>query len=257
MSAQTIREPKHPIGSVDNALKLLLMFRDRPRIRVSEASEALGVGRSTGHRLMAMLEYHGFVEQDPQTKAYASGPALREIGLRVVRQMDVRAHVRPYLEQLARAVDETVHLVVLDGNQILFLDGIESTRTVRTGLRVGISRPAHCTSAGRVLLADLPPGRLRELYPSPRLAPCTLRSVKTRAALERQLAEIRETGYWLNVGESEPDLAAVAMAVRDAQGRARAAIGISVPLARFDDAYAEALVAPLHETVLAASGGLA
>jgi IclR family transcriptional regulator, acetate operon repressor len=257
MSVRTTREPKHPIGSVDNALKLLLMFRDHPTIRISEASDALGVGRSTGHRLMAMLELHGFVEQDPQTKAYASGPALREIGLRVVHQMDVRSHLRPYLEQLVRRVNETVHLTVLDGNAILFLDGIECTRPVRTGLRIGISRPAHCTAAGKVLLAFLSLEELRELYPSPRLTACTPYSLKTRSALERELAEVRELGYSITVGESEPDVAAVGVAVRDSQGRARAALGISFPRARFDDRYARELLSPLQDTAAAAGRDLA
>jgi DNA-binding IclR family transcriptional regulator len=257
MSVPSAREPKHPIGSVDNALKLLLMFRERPTIRISEASDALGVGRSTGHRLMAMLEYHGFVEQDPQTKAYASGSALREIGLRVVHQMDVRSHVRPHLEQLARQVNETAHLAVLEGSAILFLDGIESTRAVRTGLRIGLSVPAHCTAAGKVLLSALPLQELRELFSSPRLTQCTPYSLKTRAALERELAEVREVGYSITVGENEPDIAAVAALVRDSQGRARGALGISVPRARFDDRYAQDLLAPLKDAAVAAGQGLA
>src|SRR5437899_96074 len=82
--------PTYPIGSVNNALRLLLMFRDHPLIRVSEAGVALGVAPSTAHRLLAMLEYHGFVQQDEETRGYRSGPALVDIGLTAVRSIDVR-----------------------------------------------------------------------------------------------------------------------------------------------------------------------
>jgi DNA-binding IclR family transcriptional regulator len=251
------RVPKHPIASVDNALKLLSMFRDQPLIRISEASDALGVGRSTGHRLMAMLEHHGFVVQDAATKAYRSGPALIDLGLRVVRQVDIRSHVRPHLEQLVRDVNETAHLTVLSGNQLLFLDGVESTRPVRTGLRIGLSRPAHCTSAGKLLLAELSQAELRELYPSPRLHACTPHTVRTRAELERQLAEAGRQDHMVAVAESEVDIAAISTLVRDEQGRARAAIGLSVPLARFDDRYAAELLGPLLDAAAAAGAGLA
>ncbi len=91
VDSDVAKAPRYPINSVDNALKLLLMFREQQVIRVSEASATLGVGRSTAHRLLAMLEFHGFIEQDADTKAYRSGPALAEIGLAIVQSMDFRA----------------------------------------------------------------------------------------------------------------------------------------------------------------------
>src|SRR5450432_2337348 len=99
--------PQYPIESVDNALRLLLMFRDRGEIRLSEAREALGVAQSTAHRLMAMLAYHDFVRQDPGSRAYRAGPALIDVGLSVVRAMDIRAIARPHLEALMQQVGET------------------------------------------------------------------------------------------------------------------------------------------------------
>src|SRR6266704_6869809 len=101
------RAPAYPIASVDNALRLLMLFRDTPRVRLSEASEHLGVAHSTAHRLMAMLAYHGFVRQEPGSRAYVAGPALVEIGLAAVRELDIRLHARPVLESLAASLRET------------------------------------------------------------------------------------------------------------------------------------------------------
>src|SRR5215212_2895129 len=98
-------KPAHPISSVENALRLLVILRDREEIRVSEASAELGVARSTAHRLLAMLHSYGIVEQGPN-RAYRVGPVLAEIGLSALRQVDVRAHIRPFLEALVAELDE-------------------------------------------------------------------------------------------------------------------------------------------------------
>src|SRR5918999_237510 len=120
--------PNYPIVSVDNALELMLMFREVRTVTVTEASERLGVARSTAHRLLAMLQYRGFVEQDPASRAYRPGPALVDTGLAAVRQMDIRRIGRPIIERLSRELNETVHTGVLEGSDVLFVDGIESTR---------------------------------------------------------------------------------------------------------------------------------
>src|SRR5439155_12588696 len=147
--------PSYPIESVNNALKLLLMFRDHQTIRVADAGKALGVARSTAHRLFAMLHHFGFVTQDPVTRAYQAGPALVEVGLSVVGLMDIRGHARPYLTELRDEVDETVHLAQLQGARVLFLDSVESTRPVRVGGRVGQVMHAHVTSTGQLRLAEV------------------------------------------------------------------------------------------------------
>ena len=72
----TPNPPMYPIESVDNALQLLLLFREQSSLRVADASRTLGVAPSTAHRLISMLQYHGFVTQDPRTKAYRAGAAL-------------------------------------------------------------------------------------------------------------------------------------------------------------------------------------
>jgi IclR family acetate operon transcriptional repressor len=257
MQNQTEKVPNYPIGSVSNALRLLLMFRDDPLIRVSEASSALGVAPSTAHRLLAMLEYHGFVQQDPATRGYRAGPAVIDIGLSAVRSIDVRAHLLPYMERLCDEVDETVQLIVLEGADCLFLEAVESRQVVRTSSRVGVRLPAHTVSGGKALLAELPADRLRELYPSPRLEGRTPRSIRTRAALEAELARIRDLGFAVNLGESEAEVGAVGVVVRDTLGHPRAALAISAPLSRIQGERVAELAEALKRTAREAAAGLA
>ena len=156
--------PAYPIASVDNALRLLVLFRDRPRVRLSEASEYLGVAHSTAHRLMAMLAFHGFVRQEADSRAYVAGPVLTEIGLAAVRELDIRLHARPALEQLAASLGETVHLAVLEGDSVRYLDAVESPRALRVAARTGTTLAANCTASGKALLAELPDAEVTALF---------------------------------------------------------------------------------------------
>jgi len=227
--------PAYPIESVDNALRLLLMFRERQRLGVSEAGRAIGVARSTAHRLLAMLQHYGFVRQDPSTRAYLAGPALMDVGPSVVRDMDIRSHARPIIESLARQTGETVHLIVLQGRQVLFVDCVEGTRPVRVANRTGLLLPAHCTSAGKALLAELPGDQVQALFPSSRLEGMTRSSITSRAALERELQTTKRRGYAINRGESEVDICSVGAAIRDRLQRPRAALSVAAPASRFKE----------------------
>ncbi len=227
-------EPTYPISSVDNALRLLLMFREQQLVRVTDAGATLGIGRSTAHRLLAGLQHRGFVEQDSDTRAYRAGPALAEIGLAIVRGDGLREQMRPFMERLRDELDETIQLVVLQGAECLFIETVESHRPVRTASRVGITVPAHCLSGGKAMLAELPPERLRELYPTPELPSATAFSLTTREALEADLKEVRRHGYATNFGESEEEIGSIGVVVRDAEGRARAGLAVSGPLSRLN-----------------------
>lgn len=256
-AASGVDQPRYPINSVDNALKLLLMFRDMRLVRVADASESLGVVRSTAHRLLAMLQYRGLVLQDPDTKAYAPGPALLDIGLSAVRQFDIRQYLRPYLERLASEVGETVHLMILEGGNSLFLDSVEGPRALRTSSRVGRSYPAHTTSGGKVLLAQLSPAQLAVLYPTETLPGLTSGSLATRKQLLRELELVRERGYGTNHGESEPEIAALAVPIRNAFGQVRAALAVSAPLSRLDEAKVPGVAAAATRIVEEAAPHLA
>ena len=119
--------PQYAIASVDKALQLVLLLRDRRDewFRVSEIADELGVARSTAHRLLAMLVYRGFARQDSE-KLYGAGAVLIDARLEH-GALDLRSVARPHLEQLSSRYDETVHLVTLEGASAVFLDSVEGT----------------------------------------------------------------------------------------------------------------------------------
>jgi DNA-binding IclR family transcriptional regulator len=239
----TAKEPNYTIESVDSALRLLRMFCERNQLRTLEAAEILGVAPSTAHRLLSMLVYHGFAVQDGRGSAYRPGPTLYEIGVGASRDADLRQKARTALEVLFRKVNETVHFAVPYGQNVLYLEAIESSHLLKIGSRVGTFVPAHSVAVGKAILATLPPQILHEMFSAADLPHVTEKTIKTRSQLERQLKNIRECGYARSIGESEDGVGSIAVAVRDHRGIAQAAISVAAPVTRITPDVEKAWVA--------------
>jgi IclR family acetate operon transcriptional repressor len=243
--------PAYPISSVDNALRLLLMFRDRKRLRLSDVATSLEVANSTAHRLLAMLMHHDFVRQESDLRVYVAGPALLELGLAAVRNLDIRTLARPILADLAIKVAETVHIAQLEGGRIRYLAGAECNRDLRVADRTGQLMAAHRTATGKALLAELTTAQLDELYP-------TVASAQTedglteaeRAELDGELAAARERGYATNHRVAE-DIVSVATVVRDSREIAVAALNASAPANRMSRRQQLTVVRRLHAAAAA------
>ncbi|HUZ21985.1 MAG TPA: IclR family transcriptional regulator [Acidimicrobiales bacterium] len=236
--------PNYPIESVDNVLRLLLLIEERGQIRVSEASSELGTAVSTAHRLLAMLQHHKFVQQDPVTKVYAPGPVFVRLGLSAVRDMDIRAIARPFLVKLRDEVGETVHLALPQDDQVLFVDSVETPKALRVSSRIGTSMWAHCTSVGKAYLACQSDERVLELYPSIELPAITRHSITSRSRLFAELEEVRKRGFAENADESEDGVGSVGVAILDREKRPVACISVSAPTSRLTpEARAEILAA--------------
>lgn len=226
--------PAYPISSVDNALRLLLLFRHRREWRLSEIAHQLEVADSTAHRLIAMLEYHGFLSRVPRSRGYQVGPSIAAIGRHALGGLQLREQLHGLLTQIVEETGETVSLGVLEGEEIHYIDAVESTAVLRVGNRTGMRIPAHCTSAGKVLLAALDDTTLGELYPDEELPTVTARSVASRDELFEELREVRSSGYATSVAASEDSIASVSVPVRNTAGEAVAAVALAAPVNRWE-----------------------
>ncbi|HKZ13977.1 MAG TPA: IclR family transcriptional regulator [Solirubrobacterales bacterium] len=252
----TDKIPLHPIGSVENALRILVMLRDRDALRVSDAAAELGVARSTAHRLLTMLNAYEVVEQDPTTRAYRSGPLLGELGIAAMRQDDVLTAMRPLLEQLSEEVGETVQLMVLEGTDCRFVDSVECRTPLRVTARIGVTFPAHTTSGGKALLAVLDDVQVKRRYPRQKLAGCTEFSITSRENLLAELALIRERGYAVGREESTIGIVAVAVPLRTRRGSVPAALAVSAPAQRLPVERELGIAAALDKVATRAQGRL-
>jgi IclR family acetate operon transcriptional repressor len=156
---------------------------------------------------------------------------LHELGSLVVSGVELREVAHGKLVQLRNMTGETVHLAVLDGTEVVYLDRIESPNTMRVFTRIGIRMPAHGTSSGKAILAFAPQSAVDAVV-AKGLARLTPRTIATRAALERELENVRANGWVSSTGESEPGLTSLAAPIFDYTSRVIAAISIAGPSER-------------------------
>ena len=243
----------YPLESVDRALRLITLLQDRAVITVTEAAAELDVVPSTAHRLLGALCFRGFAVQGAD-RQYRAGPAITTRRAYVTTAA-LRAAAGPALHALNRTFDETSHLMVMQGNAIQFVDGVEADRVLRVGLRVGGTMPAYCSAGGRAMLAALPPTDVDALHPDglPDWPSAKLRGLNE---LRRELAAARKAGYAVQVEETEVGVAGAGAAVLDADGRPVAAITLAIPTARFDARVAAAMGRSLADAAAEVSARL-
>jgi IclR family acetate operon transcriptional repressor len=227
----------YPIESVENALKLIVGFKERDAITVAEAAAELGVARSTAHRLLAMLHAHGFVRQQIERGPYTLGPTLFDVGARSLAALDIRAFARPFVERLSREINETASFGVRFDDRIVFVETFQSRESLRVSTQPGQQFSAHGSAIGRALLALLPDADVRRLYPRETLPASDPKNVledpfPTRSALVADLARVRTRGYAVNYDKPAAGVVAIAAAVRDGRGRPHGGIALSAPTSR-------------------------
>jgi len=247
-------QPRESIASVENALLLLSALHERGQLRVSEAARLISVAPATAHRLLSTLKLHGFAEQDRQ-RAYRPGPQLRALAEGGASLPDLSIVAHPHLVRLTEQTGETSHLVTLEGNGCRFIDGVESPLGLRVGRRVGLLLPAHTTSGGKVLLAQLSDNELVALHPQRRVQ---MRDGTTRdlATVRRELARVRRQGHALNLELSERGVNAIGVPVSDPHGRVLASVVLACPSIRSSRAILLGHLPNLQATAAAITAAL-
>jgi IclR family KDG regulon transcriptional repressor len=213
---------------------------------VSGLAKALDLQASNVHRTLQTWCALGFVAQSAHTGEYHCTLRLFEWGSKVAGSFDVRRLAHEYLIQLAQSSQETIHLSVLEGADIVYLDKIDSPQPVRAYSEVGGRAPAHCVATGKALLAAQGEAVLASLpKPLPKSTPNTIKSLSD---LREELALIRETGYAVNREEWRVGVSGLGAVIRDQSGMAIAAVGLSAPASRMGDERIRQLGRSLMET---------
>ncbi|MCL7451740.1 MAG: IclR family transcriptional regulator [Anaerolineae bacterium] len=229
------------VQSVERAIAILKSFSiDKPERGVGELSRELGLHKSTVSRLMTTLERGGLLSRSPESQRYRLGIDLLGLAAHVAGYMDLREVARPYLRRVADECQESVNLVVLDVSerggqrraQVVNLEQfVPPTRQVKNIGRVGRRMPPHCTAAGKVLLAYLPPEEREQVLPDV-LEAFTPHTVTRRDHLQVELARVRQQGSAIVQEELEEGLNAVAAPIHDHTGSVIAAASIAGPAYR-------------------------
>ncbi|HEY8754092.1 MAG TPA: IclR family transcriptional regulator [Arthrobacter sp.] len=219
------------LDSVDRALQLLVLLREGEVLSVKAAGEHLAVAPSTAHRLLGTLVGRGFAVQDRERR-YRAGPELVLQGDSHYSVNQLRQTARPALLKLHEDVRDTVQLMVINGQNIRFIDGIESEEVLRVKARMGDLMPAYCSAGGKSILAELGNVELQQIYRGG-LTPWPTARIHTLPSLKRQMTAVRKAGYAVSLEETEQGVTGLGVCIRDVIGKPVAAFTTAVPTARF------------------------
>ncbi|GLW48160.1 transcriptional regulator [Streptomyces sp. NBRC 14336] len=240
--------PPYPIASVDHALRAATILQLEGGATVAQLAERLGVARSTAHRILAMLVYRDFAVQG-EDRVYRAGPVLELAAHSQSLVSRLRTVALPHLHRVVGLLDETTNLIVRTGDTVRFIASVECRQALRVGSREGMVFPAHRTTAGLLLLAELDDEELVELYGDA--------DDIDLGRLRTELRRLRRNGFAVNRERSERGLVAVGVLVRDRDGTALAGLSVSLPSVRYDAQQLPALVATLEAAARAVERDLA
>jgi IclR family pca regulon transcriptional regulator len=249
----SLREPRYS-QSLERGLAILRCFTpERPVLGIADIADELGMSRPTTHRYMITLLALGYLEQGPGRK-YRLGLRVTDLGMAALGATGLREHVQPYLEELHRDSGRTSSVGVLDGAELLFLHQLPGLRRESDAsepiLRTGSHVPAHCSAMGKLLLANLPEARRRELVGTIKLTRHGPNTITTRKGLREALEQISTEGYAIGEQELAAGLYAIAAPLRAGAGEVVAAIGLS---ARGSGDVPGGLMADLEQYLLPAA----
>ena len=229
-----------------------LLCKQTRGLGVRELARELGVGKSTGHRILQTLEEHGLARQDPENERYVITARLIKMASMIQRNLDLRRVARPFLSALQNRCDETIFIGVLDSAEVVVVDRIDSSEPLRMTHEIGYREPAHSTALGKVLLAGLTEQELVAVCQSAELKAFTEKTLTSPELLKSELKRVRLSGFAVDDEETLTGVRCVAAPLRDAMGRVVAAMSLSGPSVRLPPER----ISSLAQDILAAAEGI-
>jgi len=232
------------IQSVAHALDVLEEFRDETEeLGVTELSKKLKLHKNNVFRILATLQSRNYIEQNRSNDNYRLGIKCLELGQTFIHQRGLLKQASPILHDLAETTGETSYISILRGNEVIYLDAVETSSTVRVISRVGLHMPIHATAAGKALVAYDSDEELRKLLPGelPRFAKATRTNIDD---LLKEVATVRELGYATDLEEFEEGLRCIGAPVRDYTRKVVGAVSVSGPAHRLSDERIATVVGP-------------
>ncbi|MGM0409965.1 MAG: IclR family transcriptional regulator [Bacillota bacterium] len=226
------KKPNNLVKSVDKTLNILeKLVQSENSLGVTEISNSLGLHKSTVHRLLSTLEYRGYVKKDKNNR-YSVGIKLLEIGSKSLNKSDIRNEIKPYLEELKNETKETIHLGILDNYEVIYIDKVESPKTIRMYSSIGKRAPVHCTGLGKCLIAFSNQNYIDDFLQNTNLKKYTQNTITEKGKFRQHLSIIREQGYSIDNEEHETDIRCISGPIFNHKGAIIAAFSISGPANR-------------------------
>jgi IclR family transcriptional regulator, pca regulon regulatory protein len=243
------------VQSLERGLAVVRALNTPEAQTLSDVAKTTGLSRAAARRFLLTLDHLGYVEQ--RDGRFSLTPLVLELGHSYLTSLGLPEVAQPHLERLVKEVQESSSVSILDDTDILYVARVHTRRIMTVSINVGTRFPAWATSMGRVLLADMPADQRAAILDRSPFQEFTDSTIADREGLEKELDKIARQGYAIVDQELEIGLRSVAAPIRRADGRATAAVNLSVQAATTSvKQIRDRLVDPLVETATAISHDL-
>jgi len=226
-------EPRaaHFVQSLERGLAVIRAFDEHnPELTLSDVARSTGLTRAAARRFLLTLEDLGYVRSDGRW--FTLSPRILDLGYAYLSSLSLTEVAEPHLERLVAEVHESSSVSVLDGEDVVYVARVPTSRIMTVSINVGTRFPAYATSMGRVLLSGMPDDELEAYLDRVELRPLSPRTLTSRDALRAELAKVRSQGWALVDQELEEGLRSIAAPIRDRNGRTVAAVNLSAHVTR-------------------------
>jgi DNA-binding IclR family transcriptional regulator len=220
------------VKPVHNAIRILEILGREEGMGVTTISKRLELPKSSVHDILTTLYNNGLVEKDCDRNHYSLGLKLFELGNMARANLELRRIATPFLRSLNEDLDETVHLTILDGWEVLYIECFESAKQLRTYSVIGVRAPLHCTAVGKAILAYFTDKQVSQMIKAMGLPRFTENTIIDRSGLDKELTEIRRQGYAVDNAEHEEGVRCVGAPIHNHESQVVASISVSGPTQR-------------------------
>ncbi len=223
-----------PVGVVGKVLRILEVLDRAPAgLPLKDIAHIASLNKSTAHRFVAHLERAGYLFRD-ENKTYMIAPKLVRLGSATTYRTALCRISRPVLSRVWKITGETVNLAILDGQDVFYVDVLESLHSFRMISQVGMRRPLHCTALGKAILSRMEPGVQEEAFRNIHFEHNTPKTIPNLSCLRRDLTQCAVRGYALDDEEVATGARCIGAAILDANGSIAGGISVSGPVARIN-----------------------
>lgn len=224
-----------PYGTVlIKAAKIMDHLSEHPNHSLQEIANSTEMTASTTIKILDTLVLIGYVQKN-EDKTYRLGSKLIRYANQRLEQLDLAEITFPYLENLQHTIDETIHLGILNDNEILYINKLEPKhQTIRMSSKVGITRPLYSSAMGKAVLAKFSQADFEAYLDSHALTPYTENTITNPLRLAKELEEIRKTRVAFDDEEMEKDIFCIGASI-EKEGQIIGAFSVSMPKYRLNE----------------------
>lgn len=223
------------IKSIVKATNIInLLAKNNTPLSLAYISAEMEMSKSTVHGIISTLVNTGFLVQAPDSGKYQLGTRLFEIGMRVSERWSEKRIAYPFITRIVAETKETVHMAILDNNEVLYIAKQESTDSVKTVSDIGIKLPSYCSGVGKVLLSGLSKRHIQQIADKTGLKKYTEFTITDFQRLWVEMEKIRRQGFAIDNQEYQLGLRCIAVPIRNSSGNVTAALSISGPISRMN-----------------------